>query len=160
MHPSNHHKLTTCSTCGQSLENSASPIEVHSETGETRRRCAACLAKEYANSITTVEQADRLNTELEDLIARVDRLIEQNPDTPTGFTSLAGLAATPLNSFRTLLIHLAEVQSRRQEILAQDGSEARLAYEIRQAVAEEDYERAAELKGQREHAMQIRHRST
>ncbi len=125
-------------------------IEVHAETGQTRRRCATCLAKEYTNSITAVEQADRLNKELDDLIARVDRLIALNPETPALPSGLEGLAATPLNSFRTLLVHRAEVQARRQEILTQEGSEARSAYELKQAVAKEDFERAAELKRQRE----------
>jgi hypothetical protein len=144
-------KLTNCSICGQSLENSASPIEVFSETGESRRRCASCLAKEHANSITTVEEADKSIDSLKDLVARLDKLIEQNPEMPSVSPGLEGIALTPLSVFRTLLFHLAETQSRRQEILTEDGSDARLAYEIKKAVAEEDYERAAELKRQQEH---------
>lgn len=144
-------KLTTCSICGQSLENSASPIEVFGESSEARRRCAACLAKQHANSINSVEEADKSIDELKDLVSRLDKLIDQNPKIPRVPLGLEGVALSPLSVFRTLLTHLAETQSRRQEILTEDGSDARLAYEIKKAVAEEDYERAAELKRQQEH---------
>ena len=143
---------SACSRCGQPTEGMVALNYLVLPTQETGKICARCAAEDQAASIKSMEETDNMIDETKDLIARLEKLISKNPIMPTVPNGLEG-AITPLSIFRFMQLHLAELNSRKMEMLAESDSKSRTDYEIKKAVEAEDYELALELK--RRHEKQV-----
>jgi hypothetical protein len=65
------------------------------------------------------------------------------PDVPE---SLQQFAFTPLSTYKTVQVILAELKSLRMEALTAEDSETRLKYELKKSLEAEDYNRSAEIR--------------
>lgn len=140
---------SACSRCGQPTEGMLVLNYVVLPTEETGKICDRCAAEDQAASTESLEETDNRIEEAKDLIARLERLISKNPIMPTVPNGLKG-AMTPLSIYRFMQSHLAELNSRKMELLTEADSKARTDYEIKKAVEAEDYELASELKRRHE----------
>lgn len=131
-----------CSLCGK--EDQPISIFHNAETGKTDEICQSCLAVMESQKIKDLAEADRMLQEYEELSQSLESLLKMNPKTD-GPASVPG-AFTPMSMFKGLQTAIAELKSRRMELLTQEDGEFRLRYELKRAVEAEDFEKAEEIR--------------
>jgi hypothetical protein len=112
----------------------------------TTHLCAKCQASNDAGKYTDLKKLEEVIGLWEAQAKDTERLIRRLPAMPDVPSQLAPFAATPLTIFKAIQINLAELKARRMILITQQGSDERLNHELTQAIAAEDFERAAELR--------------
>ncbi len=133
-----------CTQCGQRGLGIAA--FANTAGGKTDYKCDRCMAKNQAQSIKSVREIDELIAQYEKLDKTLEDIIKQLPqplDIPKG---LGGFAMSPMSSYKSVQIFLAELRPRRMELLAEVENESRLQYELEKALKDEDYDKAAEIR--------------
>lgn len=131
-----------CSLCGKTGESIS--IFHNPDTGKTDQICQSCMITMQSQSIKDLDEADRMLAEYEELSQRMESLIQSTP--PEHMPEPMPGAFTPMSMFKGIQAAIADLKSRRMELLTQEGGEFRLRYELKKALAEEDYEKAEELR--------------
>jgi protein-arginine kinase activator protein McsA len=133
-----------CTNCG--AEGETLVTYIHAQTGKTDLICGRCQAKDAANGYKTVAELDsailkyeKIGSDLEDLIASGIEM----PDVPKGLESFAH---SPLTMFRDVQFSLAALRTRRVELMTHQDSSQRLNYELKKAIENSDYEKAAKIR--------------
>jgi len=135
-------KCTNCGREGQTLT-----IYVNASSMKTNYICVTCQAVAMAKSIHNIQELDDLIKDYERMGANMEDMIKNHPaDMPEVPKGLEGLAQTPVTAYKDILLTLAELKSRRVELLIQKGGEAMLEYELKKAVETEDFEKSALLR--------------
>lgn len=132
-----------CSKCGE--EGHSLTIFVNAATMKTDYICSKCQASGMAKSIQSLEEIEELIADYEEISARLEDIIRQHPEMPNVPKGLAAFAHTPMTSYRDVQTGLAELKYRRMELLAAKDGEYRIQYDLKKALATEDYEKAAAL---------------
>ena len=133
-----------CSICNKEAELTVPYI--NAETNETQDICMNCMSKHSIKQTKSVEEIDKVIKEYKKLISDLEELIKKMPekmDLPEG---LEAHAFTPRKLYSSLQKALAELKIQRLEKLTEAGSKVTFEYDLKKAVEEEDYEKAAEIK--------------
>ncbi|MFN0035523.1 MAG: hypothetical protein ACKVUS_10675 [Saprospiraceae bacterium] len=133
-----------CSNCGQ--EGQTLTTYINAATGQASYICSKCQAAQAASEVSTPEELDEMISEYEELAEKAERIIKAQPEMPEIPQGLASLAFTPLSLYEGIQSALAELKTRRMELITRASSEERLKYELKKALEEEDYEKSARIR--------------
>ena len=131
-----------CTFCGK--DNQPVSIFHNQDTGKSDKICASCMAVMESQQVKDLEEADRMLEEYQELSKSLESLIQKSPQID-GAESIPG-AFTPLSMFKGIQTAIAELKSRRMELLTKEDGAFRLRYELKRAIEEEDYEKAEEIR--------------
>jgi hypothetical protein len=104
------------------------------------------MAAGMAKSFRSVKKLDKMIAEYEKLAQNMEDIIRSVPEKPKMPKGLEAFAHTPLTAYKDIHIALAELKSRRMELLIMKNGEYRLQYELDKSLEAEDYERSAALR--------------
>jgi protein-arginine kinase activator protein McsA len=133
-----------CTTCGEKAEGMI--IKLDMSTMTPSYICGKCMAKESNSQQNSLEDIDRQINEYEKLSLKYEELIQKMPLMPEIPKGLESFAMTPLTQYKSLQYHLAEAKARRLQLLTEKDSDARLEYELKKSLEEEDYEKSAQIR--------------
>lgn len=142
MDKKNQAKCTKCGRSGLTLTMFANLA-----TGEKGALCTICLRSDKSRSI---DEIDRELAEYEKLEIMYTDLIKGMPEMPDIPAGLESYAMTPLSAYKSIQAMIAHLKTERMELITQAGSKERLEYELKKSLENEDFEKAAEIKGRLE----------
>lgn len=134
-----------CSKCGRN--DLTLTMFANISTGEKGALCPICMRKDSKRSL---EDLDKELKEYEKLEKMYAELIQDSPEMPDVPDALSAYAMTPLSAYRGIQATIAHLKTQRMELITQSGSKERLEYELKKAVENEDFVKAAEVKKQLE----------
>jgi protein-arginine kinase activator protein McsA len=130
-----------CSKCGRT--DLTLTIFANISTGEKGALCSICMRKDSDRTMKELDDELREYKKLEKMYAE---LIQSSPKMPDVPDALAAYAMTPLSAYRSIQATIAHLKTKKMELMTQAGSKERLKYELNQAIENEDFTKAAELK--------------
>ncbi len=137
-----------CSRCGRS--DLPLTITLNAATFESQKICSVCMQNSGASGKgkrkVDVEKLDKEIAELEDLAKKYEELIKNQPQPDDLPPELARYAVTPMSSYKSIQAMLADLRSQRMAAMTSMEDETRLNYELKKAVASEDYKKSAQLR--------------
>jgi hypothetical protein len=137
-----------CSRCGRS--DLPLTITFNSATFESQKICSVCMHNSGASGKSKrkvdVKKLDKEIAELEDLSKKYEELIKKQPEPDDLPPELARYAITPMSSYKSIQAMLADLRSQRMAAMTSMEDETRLNYELKKAVASEDYKKSAQLR--------------
>ena len=133
-----------CSICNK--EGGMLVPHVNAETNKSQNICTDCLAKQSSQQAKSVEEIDNTIIEYEELLSKTEELIKLMPKEMAVPEGLENIAFTPMSMYNSLQKAVAELKTQRLKKLTEAGSEKALEYELKVAIENEEYEKAAEIK--------------
>lgn len=134
-----------CSKCGRN----DLPLTVFANisNGEKGALCPICMR---GNKTRTLKEIDDELRQYEKIEKSLAEIIQSNPEMPNIPDELASFAYTPLSAYRSAQAAIAHLKTQRMELITQAGSKERLEYDLKKAVENENFVKAAEVKKQLE----------
>ena len=136
-----------CTTCGRSDLTLVTCIDA--STMKMKRVCPVCIQKGHPGEQQrkpTLKELDERIAEYEAIALKAEAFIKdcpEMPELPPALAHLAKIAFTPMSHYKALQAVLAELKSQRMETLTNMDSDIRLQYELKKALAAEDYKQSA-----------------
>jgi hypothetical protein len=134
-----------CQRCGIQSDEITPVIAIGLPLGQITL-CPSCGAKEHADTIHSLEEADSSIADVEDHLQRLESLLSERPQQPDCIDKLQSFAMTPLKVYRQFQYSLAALKVRRVELRTAAGSRCVLEYELKQSLEKDDYETASQLR--------------
>ena len=139
-------KQTGCSSCGRT--DLMLVAFVHEKTRATHHLCILCGDKAAdAPQKRSIASYDEELADYKDMAEQFKRILGSMPQSDK-FEGLEGFAVTPLSAFRSVQFKIAQLESERAAALIAEGGEFYLNVQLENALAAEDFEKAAAIRNQ------------
>jgi len=135
-------KPTQCGKCGGNTPPFT--LFANATTAESYALCINCMGNQSTNHIDDLAEIDALIEEQEELLAKMEPIIQEAGDMEVP-PELEAFAFTPLKTYKMIQMTLASLKTKRVELLSTGENEYRLKYELDKKIAAEEYEAAKEI---------------
>ncbi len=137
-----------CSNCGRT--DLSLTITFNASTMKRLQMCTVCLHNVGPGGVSkrkeSLKELDESIATYEDLSQKYESLIKEMPEMPELPDVLEKYAMTPMSAYKSIQAMLAELKSKRMKLMTEMDSEVRLNYELKKSLAQEDYEKSAEIR--------------
>jgi len=134
-----------CSQCKKEADKIITFID--QKTRKSKYICDSCLLA-ASPMINNIDELDREIKEVEANMKKLATMIDggKEPDLSGTDKGLSALLFTPSKIFQIYLRHYNNLVDNKQRLLGSMKKKERLLYDLKKAIEEENYERAAELR--------------
>lgn len=133
--------MNCCAVCGSNTQTLS--VYINAKTLKTDYICTNCQVSMQIGKKSELTELDDMISQYEALAKRYESLISTSSDLPEANDVFS---YTPLTMYKSIQSALALIKTYRIELIARSETKARLEYELKKSVEEEDFERSSEIR--------------